>query len=386
VSLNKQSLSNILKKTLEFSKERDYRGYDKADGMSSKILQTLPIDNKWINLAFQESVKRAPINLRPLLLVEKKHIPKGTALFTLSNLNLYRIEKNKRYLEEAKKLAEWLVSHQVEGYSGFCLSHSHPLQGLNKKTQPDIPNVVSTSYGVKSLLEISRFFPNKDYDKIAKSASDFIFNDLDYHEVKDTAKIKYTTKSPSNSFTLNANALGARLLIDLYSEFNEDKFLEGSTKILNYVVSKQTDQGGWMYTDPPSASHLSMDNYHNGFIIESILGYQQVTGTDKFKEELNKALDFYKNILHNDDGSPNWDEKNEYPKDIHAAAQGIITFTMAEDIEFAKKILEWTLNNLYAGDGRFYYQKRRFYTKKFTLMRWCQAWMAYAISKCLTER
>jgi len=31
----------------------------------------------------------------------------------------------------------------------------------------------------------------------------------------------------------------------------------------------------------------------------------------------------------------------------------------------------------------FYYQKNKFYTKRFTLMRWCQAWMAYAMSEYL---
>jgi hypothetical protein len=37
------------------------------------------------------------------------------------------------------------------------------------------------------------------------------------------------------------------------------------------------------------------------------------------------------------------------------------------------------------GDGRFYYRKGRYYTKRITLMRWCQAWMAYALAVWLTS-
>jgi hypothetical protein len=41
------------------------------------------------------------------------------------------------------------------------------------------------------------------------------------------------------------------------------------------------------------------------------------------------------------------------------------------------------LLNMYAGDGRFYFRKYRFHTKRQVLMRWCQALMAYAISEYL---
>ncbi|MFW6457465.1 MAG: hypothetical protein ACOC0A_04145, partial [Planctomycetota bacterium] len=48
---------------------------------------------------------------------------------------------------------------------------------------------------------------------------------------------------------------------------------------------------------------------------------------------------------------------------------------------WAGRVLEWTLENMWDdADSRFYYQKGRIWTKTFTLMRWCQAWMCYAMS------
>jgi hypothetical protein len=46
-------------------------------------------------------------------------------------------------------------------------------------------------------------------------------------------------------------------------------------------------------------------------------------------------------------------------------------------------VLRWTVRNLGAGDGRFYFRKHRFHTKRTVLMRWCQAWMAFAVAEYL---
>jgi hypothetical protein len=126
-----------------------------------------------------------------------------------------------------------------------------------------------------------------------------------------------------------------------------------------------------------------MDNHHNGFIVESLLRHRAVTGSDRYADALDRGLAFYRGTLFKDSGAPNWDERTQFPRDIHGAAQGIITFSEAGDTGFARRILQWTRDELYAGEGRFYYQKRRFYTKRFTLMRWCQAWMAVAVATLL---
>lgn len=126
-----------------------------------------------------------------------------------------------------------------------------------------------------------------------------------------------------------------------------------------------------------------MDNHHNGFIIECFQRYREVTGTREYEDVLSKALSFYRETLYEHNGAPNWDETDAYPRDIHAVSQGILVFTYAGEHEFARRILRWALNNLYGGDGRFYFRKHRFYTKRITLMRWCQAWMAYAMSEHL---
>jgi len=377
------SAVRTLKQTLAYARERDYRGWDLYDGESSRILRALPLDNKWVNLSVQQAVRRAPVNIRPLLLVEQRRSFMGVALFTVANLRLYELTGRDAFREEARELADWLVENRISGYEGFCGGHRHPLQHTEKRLAVSDPDIVSTTFGVKALLAAGEYI-DSSYRTLALTAADFVLEDLGYSSHPDGARIKYNPVDSGDHYTLNANALGARLLTNLHDASGERRFLTAARDILDYVAAQQTDEGGWMYRDPPESSHLSMDNFHNGFIIESLLRYREVTGTDRYAETLDDAVRFYRGLF-TDDGAPWFDESNEYPRDVHSSAQGAVVFATLGDDEFAKRIIAWAVRNLSNREGRFYHEKRRYYTKRITLMRWCQAWMAHGVSRYLTD-
>jgi uncharacterized protein YyaL (SSP411 family) len=319
------------------------------------------------------------VNIRPLLLVEQRRNFKGTALFACANLTAWQATGEDRYREDAIELLDWLLENRSRGYSGFCGGHQHDVQTLERKIPARSPGIVGTSYAVRALLRGAEL--RDKYIDVAKTATGYVFEDLAYEDIPAGGRIRYKPDDTGDYYTLNANALGARLLLDIHAEINDETCRDVARKILDYVSSQQTDVGGWMYRDPPEASHVSMDNYHNGFIIESLQHYEEVTGNPRYSDVLDDALDFYRAVLYEPDGAPNWDKENQYPKDTHAAAQGAVTFVNSGEKEFASRILDWTENHLHGANGRFYFQKERFYTKRFTLMRWCQGWMAYALSE-----
>ena len=392
-SEHRRDLLELLGSTLAYAREREYTGWDYCDGMSSRIRRALPFENRWVNLAFQETAKRAPVNVRPLLLVEQRRNYKGTALFAVANLTAARQVRavdpvpaemeGVDYRGEAHELADWLVTARREGYSGFCGGHNHEIQGLSGRGNVEDADAVSTSYAVRALLDAEAL--DARYPQIARSAIPFVLEDLDYRETPTGATVDYYQDHPDDSYTINAGALAARLLVDLYDRFGDEELCERATKILDHVAALQTDLGGWHYREPPSASHLSMDNHHNGFVVECFQRYHEVVGP-RYEETLDRSLSFYRNVLFDPDGAPNWDENSAYPRDIHAVAQGILVFAYAGEFEFAERILDWSLENLYGGDGQFYYRKHRFFTRRYTLMRWCQAWMAYAVAELLAEQ
>ncbi|SFR49203.1 prenyltransferase/squalene oxidase repeat-containing protein [Halorubrum sodomense] len=394
------AVAEILTETLRYARERDYTGWDYFDGMSSRIRRALPFETKWTNILIQEVIKRAPVNVRRLMSVEQRQSFKGTALFVLANRRAYDRLGDACYRREADRLSTWLVENRTRGYGGFCGGHQHATQGLDKRLPAKHPGIVSTGYAVRALLSQSDGTGDVENDAdpldgaaggslaaVAESALPFVFEALNYRESDGTARIDYHAGAEAGEATvINANALGARLLLDLHDRHPRPELRERAERILDYVASQQADVGGWTYTDPPSASHLSMDNHHNGFVLESLLRHREVTGATRYDDTLERGIEFYRRTLFEPSGAPNWDEESAYPKDVHAAAEGIVLFSAAGDTAFASRIIDWTLSELYAGDGQFYYQKRRFYTKRFTLMRWCQAWMAFALGEYLNAR
>ncbi len=381
----------VLDATLAYARERSYTGPDYGDGMSSRLLQALPVENRFLNLAVQEVVKRSPIDVRPLLAVEHRRNYKGGALFAMANLNYHRLTADREStstrfdpLAEAASLGEWLVEEQCQGYSGFCGGHRHEIQHLHTKGVPSDPDIVSTTYAVNALLRLASVDGIDDeYASIARTAVSFLRTELNYREVPEGAKIDYHLNHPEDSYTLNAAALGAGMLVDLYAYFGDEALRADAAKILDHVAAQQRPIGGWPYRIPADASHLSMDSHHNGFIIESLQRYRAVTGDDRYAETLDSALEFYCTELFEPDGAPNFDESNAYPRDIHASTQGILVCTREGDLDGAERILRWVLANLQHRHGQFYYRQYRHHTKRVTLMRWCQAWMAYAVSEYL---
>ena len=158
------------------------------------------------------------------------------------------------------------------------------------------------------------------------------------------------------------------------------------------MVDKQTPYGAWYYSHPPSGSHITHDNYHTGFILDAILDYSEASGDDRFMESYRTGLEFYADRLFLANGAPKWMHDKDFPHDIHGAAQGILSFARAgslhpDYLRLAEKIADWTLLHLYdEASGRFFYQVGRFRSKRFTLMRWCNGWMTWALASLASAR
>jgi len=389
----RRDVLGLLRESLGYARRRDYRGWDYCDGMSSRVRRALPVESRVTNLLFQEGIKRAPVNVRPYLLVEPRRNFLGTGLFATANLAAHRLSETPAgdvlggvdYAGEAIALLDWLVDNGCPGYAGFCGSHRHRIQQLDHVSETTDPSITSTVFPALALLDGSTLDAPRtsEYAAVARSAEEFVLEDLDYRTVEGApgARINYSANASGDHYTINGGALAARLFLALYDHTGERRHRERATALLDYIATLQTDRGGWHYRHPTSASHLSMDNFHNGFVVECFLRYADAVD-DRYAGVIDDALAFYRTVF-DASGAPDWDEESAYPRDVHACAQGVLVFSYAGDDGFARRILNWTLDELYGDDGGFRFRKHRYYTKRVTLMRWCQAWMCYAMAEHL---
>jgi rhamnogalacturonyl hydrolase YesR len=376
---------------LASARRQGYGGYSKFDALNSPLLHTLSFDNKWLRFVYTQAVNRCPFHIRPILGVRRSRNPKGIALFVRAYLFLYAVSGNERYKGEAEKLLQWLMDHKAEGSKhaswgyNFVWQNTIFLQGRNE------PNCVVSVFVGEALVHAYRVLGKEDYLAVASDVADFILKELPVlSQGRDEMAIGYVLQKPS-SIVLNINILAGAFLVKLWKHTSEADLLRAAQRLLNFTARRRTSYDAWYYTYPRHHSPITHDNYHTGGIVDGLLEYFEETGDDRYLDVYRKGLEYYQKHLFEPDGAPRWMSNKKYPLDVHGAAQGIISFSKAarHNEAFghqAEKIAEWTLQNFYRPRTRdFAYRKGRYVTWNYSLMRWCNAWMARALGEMVSQ-
>jgi len=384
------SYKEILIRVLGKAKAEHYSGYEKFDALNSPFLKFMTLKNAWLRLIYIQTVKEFPINLRPLFGVKKSINQKGVALFARANLFLYEKTKEKKYLDEAIALIGWLLKNPSPHQKNLCWGYNFIWQDLPPFCQnKDEPNVVVTCFAGEAIAHAYRITKNEEYLKALNSIRDFITKDLEVlFENENERAISYIL-TPVDSIVLNVQVMSASLLSKISNLTGDRDLMAIARKQINFTVNRRTDYNAWYYTFPYNKSYIRHDNYHTGGILDNLLEYIEESGENELMEIYFKGLEFYKENLFEKNGAPRWMNDKKYPHDIHGAAQGIITFSKAakynnEYLCMAEMIADWTIQNMYRENKHdFIYRAGKFYKWNFSLIRWCNGWMARAIAELI---
>lgn len=380
-------IDDVLDDVYAWSRQQRFRGYNKHDGLNSPILSAFFGWGKWPRLVAIQGVMRFPVNLRPLLGVPKTYNPKGLALFVQGLLDRYTAHKRPEFLKEAEELLELLLHIRSPGtWSGSCWGYHYPWRDAGFFAPTNTPNAVVTSFACQAFLDAYRVTGNSHYLETVGEAVKFFQSDLKVLKDAQHELCLSYMPLPMTTRVMDVSILIGSIVAQHAQLSGDAHAIDMAQRLVTYVIRRQTEQYAWFYTDPPGNSHIRHDNYHTGFILDALWLYMKATGDTSFEKHYWGGLEFYAQHLFNENGSPRWMSDKDYPHDIHGAAQGVITFSRHQDKYpgLAFKIAEWALSNLYNKKGRFYYQQTKMMTKKITLLRWCNAWMARALA-CLIK-
>ena len=114
----------------------------------------------------------------------------------------------------------------------------------------------------------------------------------------------------------------------------------------------------------------------------------QHTGEWTFRDVYLRGMEYYRENLFEEDGAPRLFSNRSRPHDIHGSAQGVLSFCKLATIDpsalpFAINFAQWALDHMQSPTGGFYYRKHAFFTRRESLMRWNNSWMAWALSELL---
>jgi rhamnogalacturonyl hydrolase YesR len=369
----------LLRKYIE---SEQYKGHDPYDALNSPLLRALSLNRKILRISFIQLLKRLPINLRPLLGINKGYNPKGLGLFLWGYAKLFSIEEKAEYKEAIIHLLGLLEGLKSKGYSGLCWGYNFDWQSRAFYVPKFTPTIVNSSFIGHALLDTYRLTGNQKALDMAISIKDFILNDLNRKEEDGTFCFSYTPIDRTSVH--NANLLGASLLARLHQHTNEELLKDQALCSLAYTMKHQNDDGSWYYAETDYQQWI--DSFHTGFNLQSILYFLEAGLANEYREAFNKGVEFYSKHFFHDDGTPKYYHDRAYPIDVHSPAQALVFFSMAGEthLQLADRIASWMIENLQDKSGFFYFQKRKLYTNKIPYMRWSQAWAFHGLTEYLS--
>jgi hypothetical protein len=380
----------VLDRVLRVARAADYEGYSKHDGLNAPVLERLAGGSRLRRLGAIQVVTRSPVDIRPILGVRKARNAKGLSLFARALLARHRMTGSADHAREARELLDWLVGHPSPGFDGLCWGYPYPWQDVGFFAPRHFPNRVVTSFVGQALLDGYETLAEDRYLEAARLAVQFLLNaPRTLFEDDDRRCVSYVPDPAIDWIVMDVSALAGALAARLGAATGDRETIRQGARLVRYVVSKQTADGAWFYADPPSASHITHDNYHTGFILDAILQYGLSAGSDEFSSAYRRGIEFYQRRLFEPDGAARFMSDRLYPVDIHGCAQGVITFSLQQrhldtGAETATRVLDWTLGHMWdPGSGWFYYQRRRGYRTRIRELRWCQGWMSWALASYL---
>lgn len=372
-------LDQAIEKLDRWTSQGNWVGYDPFEGLSARGMQYLTLGNPLLRMVLQQTVRRAPINLRPLLGIRAKPSTKGMGYFASGYLKLYRARKREEYLEKARYCLEWLCENYSRGYAGHCWGNHFDYQSRLFHLPAGVPTVVWTAFITHAFLEAYEFLGDEKYLKVARSACEFILRNLSTREQDGGVCISYIPGEHKEVH--NANMLAASVLAWTAKYTHEPQLLHLAEKAVRYTVKHQHEDGSWYYGEMPMLHWI--DNFHTGFVLDTLAIYIDSTGDNRYKSDLINGLDYYRHNLFRD-YMPKYYNTALYPIDIQSAAQSIQTFARLKEyrsnaLGFARGVALWTVQQMQDPAGYFYFRKHSFFTNKTPLLHWGQATMMAAL-------
>ena len=374
------SLLERLRRTEEYIARERYRGYDPYDALSSPLFG-LPVlrSHPWLRFAAQQTLKRLPVNVRPLLGIRKGYNPVTLGLVAQAHAYLHSADAARADYHRSR--AAWCVAelHRLRssGYSGDCWGYDFDWQARRIAIPARTPTIVATGFVTNALFVVWELLGIEKARAMCESACQFVLNDV--HRITDhDGAFCWSYSTLDKAAVLNATMKGARLCAQVYS-ITRDPILSGTAaETVKFVARHQAPSGSWPYS--VGDARRWSDNHHTGYVLDCLDEYEKKTGDAAFAEVKLRGWNYYRENFFAAGYIPKYYDDRLHPVDATACAQAILTLCRFGQVSRAERCALWALDRLQNEDGRISYQVHRRYTNRTPYMRWSAAWMFCALA------
>jgi hypothetical protein len=379
------SLTQALEALRSWIESRQFAGYEPFDLLNSPYLSGAWARKALPAILLMQAGKRfAGLRLRQALKIPPSRNPKALGLCLSAYCDLAQAGYD--VSSEAAWLKNELIRLRSPQEAEYCWGYDWDYVSLRGTRLPAFaPNCIASYFCATAMMEMHKVFADSEALEIAESVARFLTTRL-HRSFESADEICFSYTPNDKTLIYNSSALTAVFLARIGSLRENQKYLSLAHKAMVFLERGQLESGGWYYGQLRRQRWI--DGFHTSYNVCALLDYQRITGDRAFQDAMLLGHRYYQTTFFTGEGAPKYFNDRTFPIDIHACSQAILHFIAFSSIdpqarELAQRTFRWTMRNMAAPDGAFYYQRHRYWTNRALYMRWGQAWMLRALAKLL---
>jgi rhamnogalacturonyl hydrolase YesR len=364
--------------------EHNYQAYDPGDGDLS-FLRYLTFNVHFFRRLLTAAVLRVPFHIRPWIGIRPHTSTKGMGYMGWGYVKMYALTGEENYRRRAEFCFDWLMKNPSQGYQQYCWGNHFSFATRSGTIPRYTPTIVWSSLIGLAFLEAYEVLRNPKYLEVAASTAEWV-KSLPREKTSRGNCLSYVLFMQSSIH--NSNMLGAALLARVAAYTDDQRARDLAREAMTYSCARQNSDGGWFYGEEPKYHWI--DNFHTGYNLDCLKRYIDSTADREFEPNLLRGFQYFKNRFFEPDGRPKYYHNEGRPTDIQCASQAIDTLAFlsdadAEALGLAIKVARWTINNMQAADGHFYYRDLVWKKVKTPMFHWGQGTMFKALIHLLSK-
>lgn len=362
-----------------------YRGYDPGDGDLS-FLRHLTFGSKFLRRVLTAVILRTPFHIRPWIGIRPHTSTKGMGYMAWGNVKMFSLTGEPIYRQRAEHCFDWLMKNQSPGYEHSCWGNHFAFTTRAGTIARYTPTIVWSSLIGMAFLEGYDVLRDPRYLDIAVSVAQWI-KSLPREITPTGTCLSYVPGEQSSIH--NSNMLGAALLARVGVMADDPEARKLAAEAMLYSCTRQLPDGAWYYGE--ASKYHWIDNFHTGYNLDSLRRYIDATGDHQFDPVLESGFKYFRLHFVKTNGRPPYFHDGSGPIDIQCAAQMIDTLAFFSDrfsdaLAQAESVARWTLTNMQAKDGHFYYRDLGWKKVQTPMFHWGQGTMFKALAHLLSKR
>ena len=375
-------VARSLEAVRQWVERHDYKGYDPGDGLTSWA-RPLTFGNLFAERVLQQVIWKSPVNLRPILGVKPLESTKGRGFMAWGYLLQHRLDQSAETKAAALRCLQWLTDNRSEGHTGYCWGNHFDFSTRSGRMPAHQPTIVWTGLIGQAFLEAYEQTLDRRHLETAQEICAWILS-IPRERTTSGTCISYVEYEQSSIH--NSNALGAAMLARTWKHTGDPEYLEVAREAMLYTCSRQNPDGSWFYGEEPK--YRWIDNFHTGYVLDSLKRYIDGTGDEAFQENLDRGQAYFRKTFFDASGRPRYYPDRAFPVDIQCAAQAIDTFSLFGDdddqaLDDAVRVALWTIDNMQDRRGFFHYRQYPMVTSRTPYFHWGQATTFKALAHLL---